>query len=120
MRLLFQPSGGSLHGHVLCWFKRRIPSPRWEPLKPLERVVPGTEPKQRPPTAARIKPQENIQEDSVYQLAEVARVSAEMPRADVNANAGGVWGGWDAETLRIAGLARSILIRLHYCHVCAP
>ena len=66
-------------------------------------------------------PLEVYQEDSVYQLAEVARVSAEMPRADVTSNAaGGVWGGWDVETLRIAALARSILIRLHYCHVRAP
>ena len=89
-------------------------------MSPLERVVPGVEPKQRPPTAPRIKPLEIPQEDSVYQLAEVARVSAEMPRADVASNAGGVWGGWDVETLRVAGLARSILIRLHYCHVCGP
>ena len=89
-------------------------------MSSLERAVPGVEPKQRPPTAARIKPLEIAQEDSVYQLAEVARVSAEMPRADVASNAGGVWGGWDVQTLRVAGLARSILIRLHYCHVCGP
>ena len=119
--------------------------------------MPGVEPRQRPPTAARIKPLQEFQEDSVYQLAEVgrplyrirrldrtergdgehdddplrymmlsvrrapaARVCAEMPRPDVTSNASGLWGGWDVETLRIGALARSILIKLNYCHVWTP
>ena len=60
---------------------------------------------------------EDEQEDSVYQRAEVARLSAEMPRADVS---GEDWGAFDVETLRIAGLCRTVLIRLNYCHVCTP
>ena len=52
--------------------------------------------------------------------APTARVSAEMPRPDVTSNTGGLWGGWDVETLRIGALARSILIKLNYCHVCTP
>ena len=60
---------------------------------------------------------EDEQEDSVYQFAEVARLSAEMPRADIS---GEDWGAYDVETLRIAGLCRTVLIRLNYCHVCTP
>ena len=59
------------------------------------------------------------QEDSVYQFAEVARVSAEMPRPDVSSE-GVKWGGFDWDTLRIAGLARAILVKLNYLHVCSP
>ena len=53
----------------------------------------------------------------MHQGAHVARLSAEMPRADVS---GDYWGAYDVETLRIAGLCGTVLIRLNYCHVCTP
>ena len=62
---------------------------------------------------------ETYQEDSLYQMAEVARVSGEMPRADVTS--GDVkFGGYDYDSLRVAGLARAVLVRLGYCHTCSP
>ena len=99
--------------------KKRKPNARskaWEALAPVPRLAAGCEHRQRP-LDQRVLPlaKEDEQEDSVYQFAEVARLSAEMPRADVS---GEDWGAYDVETLRIAGLCRTVLIRLNYCHVC--
>ena len=112
---------GTLHSHILCWMKKRKPNARskaWEALAPVPRLAAGCEHRQRP-LDQRVLPlaKEDEQEDSVYQFAEVARLSAEMPRADVS---GEDWGAYDVETLRIAGLCRTVLIRLNYCHVCTP
>ena len=112
---------GTLHSHILCWMKKRKPNARskaWEALAPVPRLAVGCEHRQRP-LDQRVLPlaKEDEQEDSVYQFAEVARLSAEMPRADVS---GEDWGAYDVETLRIAGLCRTVLIRLNYCHVCTP
>ena len=109
---------GTLHSHCLCWMKKRKTPGGWKALQPIPRLSPGCEHKQRP-FDQRVPPitGEEAQEDSVYQLAEVARISAEMPRADVS---GEDWGGFDVETLRIAGLCRTQLIRLNYLHTCTP
>ena len=98
--------------------KSRKPRPDWKALDPIPRTAAGVEHKQRP-LDQRVLPlaKEDEREDSVYQCAEVARLSAEMPRADVS---GEDWGAYDVETLRIAGLCRTVLIRLNYCHVCTP
>ena len=109
---------GSLHAHILCWFKRKRRPSNWEPIPPLEAKREGAAPKQRPLTDSVTK-LEDYQEDSVYQLSEVARVSAEMPRPDVSSESV-KWGGFDWDTLRIAGLARAVLIKLNYLHVCSP
>ena len=78
----------------------------------------GSDQKQRPKGQV-VKPLDEgeYQEDAVYQHAWVARVSGEMVRPNV---AGERWGGYDVEKLRIAGLARSIQIRLPYLHSCTP
>ena len=98
--------------------KSRKPRPDWKALDPIPRTAAGVEHRQRP-LDQRVLPlaKEDEREDSVYQCAEVARLSAEMPRADVS---GEDWGAYDVETLRIAGLCRTVLIRLNYCHVCTP
>ena len=62
---------------------------------------------------------EAYQEDSLYQMAEIARISGEMPRAEVSSSVV-KFGGYDCDSLRVAGLARSVLIRLGYCHTCSP
>ena len=62
-------------------------------------------------------PQGHIQHDSCYQLFDMARVSGEMVRPIVTP---GDWGGYDVEMLRIGALARTVLIRLKYLHVCSP
>ena len=110
--------GGTLHSHILCWMKSRKPRADWKPLDPIPRMAAGLEHRQRP-LDQRVMPlaKEDEQEDSVYQRAEVARLSAEMPRADVS---GEDWGAYDVETLRIAGLCRTALLRLNYCHQCTP
>ena len=109
---------GSLHSHILCWFKRRRRPRNWEPLPAIPATRKGAEPKQRPLTD-RLTPLEADEEDSVYQLSELARISAEMPRPDVSSESV-KWGGFDWDTLRIAGLARAVLIKLGYLHVCSP
>ena len=109
---------GTLHSHILCWFKRTMLHRHWKALDPVPRTLPGTEHKQRP-LEQRILPLpvEDFREDSVYQHVELARVSAEMPRTDVS---GATFGGHSVQTLRIAGLARTVLIRLNYLHQCTP
>lgn len=97
---------------------RRQLHPNWKPLRYITNAVAHSENRQRP-LEQRILPLslDEMQEDSVYQCAELGRVSAEMPRADIS---GDDWGGYDVDTLRIAGLCRSVLIRLGYCHTCTP
>ena len=90
----------------------------WEPLSTIPATRKGAEPKQRPLTHTPMR-LEADQEDSVYQLSELARISAEMPRPDVSSE-GVKWGGFDWDTLRIAGLARAVLVKLNYLHVCTP
>ena len=113
---------GCLHSHTLVWCKPRLPAGHWVALTHAPRTVSGKGPKQRPPTdkpdlsPSRSDPKQDW-EDSIYQFAEVGRISGEMPRADVS---GANWGGYDAESLRIAGLARSKLARLGYLHSCTP
>ena len=84
-------------------------------LPPIPRTVKGNGPKQRPLGSPQLQAPQKIQHDSCYQLAEMGRVSAEMPRPTVTP---GDWGGFDVEMLRIAALARTILIRLKYLHIC--
>ena len=55
--------------------------------------------------------QHRLQYDSCYQLNEMGRVSAEMVRPIVTPRN---FGNYDIESLRIGGLARTILIRLKY------
>ena len=104
---------GALHSHILVWFRKRRPHDNWTALPCVERVVSGSGPKQRrhesggsglPPLH-----QHRLQYDSSYQLNEMGRVSAEMVRPIVTPRD---FGGYDIESLRIAALARTILIRL--------
>ena len=113
---------GSLHAHILVWFKRRRRPKDWKALPPIAAKKKGADPKQRPLTDKIIDRlgDDEFQEDSIYQLAEIGRISGEMPRPNV-ANADGLsWGGFDCGTLRITGLCRSVLIKLNYHHVCTP
>ena len=65
--------------------KQRKPPPNWKALPPVPRIAPGTENKQRP-FDQRVPPltAEDAREDSVYQRAELGRISGEMLRADVS------------------------------------
>jgi hypothetical protein len=113
---------GSLHAHILVWFKRRQKPRGWTQLPAIPAKKKGADPRQRPITDTSIEPLDDheFQEDSIYQLAEMGRISGEMPRPNV-ANADGIrWGGFDWATLRMAGLCRSVLIKLNYHHVCTP
>ena len=112
---------GHFASHILVWFRKRRPHDNWTALPCVERVVTGSGPKQRrnesggsglPPPH-----QHRLQYDSCYQLAEMGRVSAEMVRPIVTPRD---FGGYDIESLRIGALARNILIRLRYLHVCSP
>ena len=110
---------GRLHAHVLVWLKRKRAPPGWEPLQPVPKLGNSTCQKQRPSTQTvpALKPEE-AQEDTLYQLSEAGRVSAEMVRPDVS---GPSWGGYaDVSKLRIAALARSIQYRIPYLHSCTP
>lgn len=110
---------GALHSHILVWFRKRKPRPDWQALPPNPRTVSGNGPKQRPlgsPAPPQQQPQ-RVQHDSCYQLAEMGRVSAEMVRPTVTP---GDFGGYDVEMLRMAALARTMLIRLKYLHICSP
>ena len=108
----------ALHAHILAWFRLRELFPGYKPLKPIPKTAVGAEQKQRPKSqsVARLA-DEDYQEDAVYHHAYVARVSGEMPRPCV---AGEAWGGYDVEKLRVAGLARAVLMRLPYLHSCTP
>ena len=111
---------GALHSHILVWFRKRKLAPNWQALPPNPRTVTGHGPKQRP-LGALPPPQQpqsqKIQHDSCYHLAEMGRVSAELPRPTVTP---GDFGGYDVEMLRVASLARTMLIRLKYLHICSP
>ncbi len=106
----------ALHAHILCWFKRREIKKDYKPVPPVKRTAPGTEPRQRP-LDQKVEPLRQKQEDSVYQHAHVGLITGEMVRPDVS---GEHWGNYDAEKLRIAGLARAIQTRLPYLHSCTP
>lgn len=45
---------GALHAHILEWWRKRRPEnfPGYKPLQPVERVISGNDPKQRPESAA--------------------------------------------------------------------
>ena len=113
---------GSLHSHILGFFKRKPRPIGWEPLEPISAPFKGAIAKQRSLTDKPIPPlnNEDYQEDSIYQLSELARISGEMPRPDVSSTISVKWGGYDWDTLRIAGLARSVLMKLGYLHTCTP
>ena len=104
----------ALHAHILVFFKPQEKRPDYQPNPPIARVVPGSEPKQRP-RDCKVECQTQRQEDNVYQAAHVGQIVAEMVRPDV---AGKNWGGFDNEQLRIAALARAIQSRLPYLHHC--
>ena len=111
---------GALHSHILVWYRKRKPAPKWQVLPPNPRTVTGNGPKQRPlGSSLPPSPQQpqKLQHDSCYQLAEMGRVSAELPRPTVTP---GDFGGYDVEMLRMASLARTMLIRLKYLHICSP
>ena len=113
---------GSLHAHILVWFKRKSRPQNWEPLPPISAPRQGATPKQRSITAKplqKLNPDE-FQEDSLYQLSEIGRISGEMPRPDVSTTSTSKWGGYDWDSLRIAGLGRAVLTKLNYLHVCTP
>ena len=63
---------GSLHAHILCWFKRKRRPRTWEQLPAIPRTSKGVDPRQRPLTQQvhDLEPAD-FQEDSVYQLAEL-------------------------------------------------
>ena len=110
---------GRLHAHVLVWLKRKRAPPGWEPLQPVPKLGNATCQRQRPSTQVvqPLRPEE-AQEDTLYQLSEAGRVSAEMARPDVS---GPSWGGYaDVSRLRIGALARSIQYRVPYLHSCTP
>ena len=113
---------GSLHAHILVWFQRRRRPTGWTQLPAIPAKKKGADPRQRSLTdnAVNRLDAEDFQEDSIYQLSEIARISGEMPRPAVTNTAGLRWGGFDCGTLRIAGLCRSVLIKLNYHHVCTP
>ena len=109
---------GALHAHILVWLRKRKSHPHWQALPPVPRTVKGNGPKQRPlGSQPQLQSALKIQHDSCYQNAEMGRVSAEMPRPTVTPRD---WGGYDVEMLRVASLARTILIRLKYLHICSP
>jgi hypothetical protein len=104
------------------WLKRRRRPNGWTPLPAIPAKKKGADPKQRSLTdnvVTRLDEAE-FQEDSIYQLSEIARISGEMPRPNVANTDGLSWGGFDCGTLRITGLCRSVLIKLNYHHVCTP
>ena len=108
-----------MHAHVLVWLRRKRAPPGWEPLQPVPKLGNATCQRQRPSTQViqPLKPEEG-QEDTLYQLSEAGRVTAEMARPDVS---GPSWGGYaDVSRLRIAALARSIQYRIPYLHSCTP
>ncbi len=117
------PNGGTeaqqraaLHAHILLWLKARVKRADCCDLDPVPRTAPGSEQRQRP-REQRVAPLAERHEDNVYQVREVARISAEMARPDVT---GERWGGYTAATLRMVGLARAIQSRLPYLHSCTP
>lgn len=104
----------ALHAHILVFFMLRRKPQDYRPNPPIARVVPGSNPKQRPHDSPVISQKEH-QEDNVYQEAHVGQITAEMIRPDVS---GKNWGGFDNEQLRIAAGARAIQSRLPYLHHC--
>ena len=77
---------GSLHSHTLCWFKRKLRPRNWGPLPPISATRQGATAKQRSITTKPLLKltTDEFQEDSLYQLSEIARISGEMPRPDVS------------------------------------
>ena len=104
------------------WFRRRQRPRHWTALPPIPAKRKGADPRQRSLTdnVLPLLADSDFQEDSIYQLSEIARISGEMPRPNVSNTTTLAWGGFDCGTLRIAGLCRSVLIKLNYHHVCTP
>jgi len=77
---------GRLHSHTLCWFTRKLRPRNWEPVPPISATRQGATAKQRSITAKPLLKltTDEFQEDSLYQLSEIARISGEMPRPDVS------------------------------------
>ena len=113
-------SGAALHAHILLWLTARKLPPRYQPIRPVPRTAPGTDPRQRPvgQVVHPLPPHERV-EDHVYHVAHVGRITAELVRPDVTPTETDLWGGYDVEKLRIAGLARGIQTRLPYLHNCS-
>lgn len=113
---------GALHAHILVWFRKREAAPNWQALPANPRTVKGHGPKQQKtcsaPTTGVSTQCSEVQHDSCYQLAEMGRVSAELPRPIVTPV--DHFGGYDIEMLRVGALARTMLIRLKYLHICSP
>ena len=112
---------GALHAHILVWLRKREAAPNWQALPANPRTVKGHGPKQQklcsaPATGVSTQRSE-VHHDSCYQLAEMGRVSAELPRPIVTPVD---FGGYDIEMLRVGALARTMLIRLKYLHICSP
>ena len=106
----------ALHAHILTWFQRRQEPDGYTPLGAVERTVQGDHPKQRDRRQI-VEPIRPYQEDNLYHRAKIGRVMTEMVRPQV-CNAPD-YGGFDFESLRIAGLARHIQSQL-YLHRCTP
>ena len=104
---------GSLHSHILCWYKPRVLKPHYEALQPVPRTAMGNESKQRPREQI-VYPIRDYQEDNIYHSHHVGRIWCEMIRPCV---AGKSYGGFNWATLLFAGLARSIQSRF-YLHQC--
>ena len=103
----------ALHSHILVWFQARELPSKYKPLDPISRTAAGSAQKQRPASQS-VEAVTPYQEDDLYYKYYAGRVMAEMVRPDVS---GADWGGYSCETLRIAGLARSMQTKL-YLHSC--
>ena len=107
----------ALHAHILCWFRRRNVPDSYTPVKPVPRVVPGHEPRQRPADQT-VAPLDDPHEDNCYHQVHMARVNAELVRPNVG---GEKFGGFDhVEKLRVAFLARAVQTRLPRSQCCSP
>ena len=134
---------GALHSHILCWFKPRVYPSGYTPLQPVTRTAKGTESKQKP-RAQEVTPlkEHEYKEDNIYQSHHVGRIwclgvlsrfsccvdvlvsarlcfqhpcRCEMCRPHVVGAK--PWNGFSYDSLRIAGLLRSIQSR-HTLHQC--
>ena len=75
----------TLHSHNLCWLKMTKPHRHWGTSGPVHRALSITESKQRPLEQGILHlAVEGVQESTVHQHFEIARISAEMPRTDVS------------------------------------
>ena len=112
----------ALHAHILVWFEPRTLPKGWERLPEVERTHKKDQPMQRPRdqvvATLTSNTEPKYQEDNLYHKAHAGRVTTEMVRPQIT-NAADDFGGYDFESLRIAGLARHIQTQL-YLHRCSP